>query len=194
MLAQKALAIARSHQREGGPWARNRNTECREEPYSYEVRGPARARSPRVASRRSALPTSAVFDNAAERYVAGDISARQLSDIVDDYYDQKVDAASTATPGGRLVSARICDAWTPTGSPLPATLRAIHGASSAASWNSPSTSSTTATNDLSEFVQWESYYGDYASSRTIWKPPHSRAVFQGGDPTRQAAPHESIES
>ena len=58
------------------------------------------------------LTTSAVFDNAARRYVAGDISARQPGDIVDDYYDQKRSGAAhqPLLPGGRPRSTRICDA------------------------------------------------------------------------------------
>ena len=75
------------------------------------------------------LTTSAAFDEAAERYVAGDISARELSDIVDDYYDQKVErGVNRYSQEADLVSARICDALDSNGFTFsPATLRAIHG-------------------------------------------------------------------
>lgn len=81
-----------------------------EKPYSYEVRD-RRVRGARGLQAVDGLTTSAVFDEAAERYVAGDIGARQLSDIVDDYYDQKVERGiNRYSQEADLVSARICDA------------------------------------------------------------------------------------
>ena len=99
-----------------------------EEPYSYEMRD-RRVRGARGLQAVDGLTTSAVFDNAAERYVAGDISARQLSDIVDDYYNQKVERGiNRYSQEADLVSARICDALDSNGFTFsPATLRAIHG-------------------------------------------------------------------
>lgn len=49
-----------------------------EEPYSYEVRD-RRVRGARGLQAVDGLTTSAVFDDAAERYVAGDIDARRCS-------------------------------------------------------------------------------------------------------------------
>lgn len=99
-----------------------------EEPYSYEVRD-RRVRGARGLQAADGLTTSAVFDDAAERYVAGDINARQLSDIVDDYYNQKVERGiNRYSQEADLVSARICDALDSNGFTFsPATLRAIHG-------------------------------------------------------------------
>ena len=99
-----------------------------EEPYSHEVRD-RRVRGARGLQAVDGLTTSAAFDEAAERYVAGDISARELSDIVDDYYDQKVErGVNRYSQEADLVSARICDALDSNGFTFsPATLRAIHG-------------------------------------------------------------------
>ncbi len=99
-----------------------------EEPYSHEVRD-RRVRGARGLQAVDGLTTSAAFDEAAERYVAGDISARELSDIVDDYYDQKVERGlNRYSQEADLVSARICDALDSNGFTFsPATLRAIHG-------------------------------------------------------------------
>ena len=99
-----------------------------EEPYSHEVRD-RRVRGARGLQAVDGLATSAAFDEAAERYVAGDISARELSDIVDDYYDQKVErGVNRYSQEADLVSARICDALDSNGFTFsPATLRAIHG-------------------------------------------------------------------
>lgn len=99
-----------------------------EEPYSYEVRD-RRVRGARGLQAVDGLTTSAVFDDAAERYVAGDIDARQLSDIVDEYYNQKVERGiNRYSQEADLVSARICDALDSNGFTFsPATLRAIHG-------------------------------------------------------------------
>ena len=99
-----------------------------EEPYSYEVRD-RRVRGARGLQAVDGLTTSAVFDDAAERYVAGDIGARQLSDIVDEYYNQKVERGiNRYSQEADLVSARICDALDSNGFTFsPATLRAIHG-------------------------------------------------------------------
>lgn len=98
------------------------------EPYSYEVRD-RRVRSARGLQAVDGLTTSNAFDVPAERYVAGDISARQLSDIVEDYYDQKVGRGiDRYSQEADLVSARICDALDSNGfSFSPATLRSIHG-------------------------------------------------------------------
>lgn len=99
-----------------------------EEPYSYEVRD-RRVRGARGLQAVDGLTTSAVFDEAAERYIAGGISARELSDIVDDYYNQKVERGiNRYSQEADLVSARICDALDSNGFTFsPATLRAIHG-------------------------------------------------------------------
>ena len=99
-----------------------------EEPYSYEVRD-RRVRGARGLQAVDGLTTSAVFDDAAECYVAGDIGARQLSDIVDEYYNQKVERGiNRYSQEADLVSARICDALDSNGFTFsPATLRAIHG-------------------------------------------------------------------
>lgn len=99
-----------------------------EEPYSYRVRD-QRVRSARGLQAVDGLTTSAAFDEPAARYVAGDISASQLSDMVDEYYNQKVERGiNRYSQEADLVSARICNALDSNGFTFsPATLRSIHG-------------------------------------------------------------------
>ena len=80
-----------------------------QEPYSYETRN-HRVRAARGLQAVDGLTTSPVFDESAQRYIEGDISARQLRDLVDDYYDQKVArGVDRYSQEADLVSARICD-------------------------------------------------------------------------------------
>ena len=141
-----------------------------EEPYSHEVRD-RRVRGARGLQAVDGLTTSAAFDEAAERYVAGDISARELSDIVDDYYDQKVErGVNRYSQEADLVSARICDALDSNGFTFsPATLRALA---------------------KSGILTLEKAYGDYASLEDDLETAFSEfspAPAQDGDYTAYIA-------
>ncbi|WP_166079164.1 Fic family protein [Xiamenia xianingshaonis] len=98
------------------------------ERYDYDVRD-RRVRAARGLQAVDGLVTSAAFDGPAQHYVEGDITARQLRDIVDDYYDQKVSrAVDRYSQEADLVSARICDLLDSNGFTLSvAQLRSIHG-------------------------------------------------------------------
>ncbi|EOS50846.1 Fic family protein [Adlercreutzia caecimuris] len=99
-----------------------------EEPYDYATRD-RRVRIARGLQAVDGLTTSAAFDEPAQRYVEGEISAESLRDIVDDYYEQKVGRAIDRTSQeADLVSARICDLLDSNGFTMaPPTLRTIHG-------------------------------------------------------------------
>ncbi len=79
------------------------------EPYSYEVRD-RRVRIARGLQAVDGLETSPVFDDAAKRYVEGEIGTVELREIVDAYYDQKVGhAIDRYSQEADMVSARICE-------------------------------------------------------------------------------------
>lgn len=166
-----------------------------EEPYSYEVRD-RRVRGARGLQAVDGLTTSAVFDDAAERYVAGGISARQLSDIVDDYYNQKVERGiNRYSQEADLVSARICDALDSNGFTFsPATLRAIHGRLFRGLMEHPFYEQHYRDYNISkrEFVlaRESVAYGDYASLEADLETAFSEfspAPAQGGDYTAYIA-------
>ena len=98
-----------------------------DEPYSYEARD-RRVRIARGLQAVDGLTTSAVFDGPAQRYVNGEISAVQLRDIVDDYYDQKVArGVDRYSEEADRVSGRICDLLDSNGFTLSvASLQSIH--------------------------------------------------------------------
>lgn len=161
------------------------------EPYSYEVRD-RRVRGARGLQAVDGLTTSAVFDDAAERYVAGDINARQLSDMVDDYYNQKVERGiNRYSQEADLVSARICDALDSNGFTFsPATLRAIHGRLFRGLMEEPFYEQHYRDYNISkrEFVlaRESVAYGDYASLEDDLETAFSEfspAPAQGGDYT-----------
>lgn len=98
-----------------------------EEPYSYDTRD-RRVRIARGLQAVDGLTTSAAFDEPAQRYVEGEISAVQLRDIVDDYYDQRVGrAVDRHSEEADRVSSRICDLLDSNGFTLSvASLQTIH--------------------------------------------------------------------
>lgn len=97
------------------------------EPYSYEARD-RRVRIARGLQAVDGLTTSAAFDEPAQRYVDGEISAVQLRDLVDDYYDQKVSRGiDRYSEEADRVSGRICDLLDSNGFTLSvASLQGIH--------------------------------------------------------------------
>ncbi|WP_296011427.1 Fic family protein [uncultured Adlercreutzia sp.] len=98
------------------------------EPYDYEVRD-RRVRAARGLQAVDGLTTSAAFDEPAQRYVEGEISATQLRDLVDDYYDQKVTrGVERYSQEADQVSARICEQLGTNGFTLSVPqLQGIHG-------------------------------------------------------------------
>ncbi|MFR5828518.1 MAG: hypothetical protein ACLUE1_05395 [Adlercreutzia equolifaciens] len=98
----------------------------------------------------------------AERYVAGDINARQLSDMVDDYYT-RVERGINRPPreAARPAHLRRSDSNGFTFSP---TLRAIHGRLFRGLMEGPSRAAPATTTLEAQFGLRESVaYGDYAS-------------------------------
>lgn len=97
------------------------------EPYDYAVRD-HRVRVARGLQAVDGLTTSDAFNAPAQRYVDGEISATQLRDIVDDYYDQKVSrGVERFSEEADRVSGRICDLLDSNGFTLSvASLQGIH--------------------------------------------------------------------
>lgn len=97
------------------------------ESYDYTTRD-RRVRIARGLQAVDGLTTSEAFEDPAQRYIGGQISATELRTIVDDYYDQKVNRAIDRTSQeADLVSARICDLLDSNGFTMsPFTLRTIH--------------------------------------------------------------------
>ena len=98
-----------------------------EEPYSYEVRD-RRVRIARGLQAVDGLTTSAAFDEPAARYVEGEIGVAELCEIVDAYYDQKINrAVDRYSQEADFVSARICELLESNGFTMaPFALQSIH--------------------------------------------------------------------
>lgn len=97
------------------------------EPYDREVRD-RRVRIARGLQAVDGLETSPVFDDAAARYVDGEIGTDELRKIVDAYYDQKIDRGiNRYSQEADLVSSRICEILESNGfSVAPFALQSIH--------------------------------------------------------------------
>lgn len=97
------------------------------EPYDYATRD-RRVRIARGLQAVDGLTTSDAFDKPAQCYIEGQINALELRNLVDDYYDQKINRAIDRTSQeADLVSARICDLLDSNGFTMSlVTLQTIH--------------------------------------------------------------------